>query len=301
MSDEIELKLALAESAPARLAEHPLLQGLSAAVHSLGNLYYDTPDGELEAARVALRVRRIGEQRVQTLKSAAVSRGGLSSRGEWEWSLDDRPCNAAGLDEAGLRELDHPALAGIDLTRLRPAFTTDFERHTWRYREGEDEIEIALDQGEIRADGATLPIRELELELKAGAPEALWQLAARLCQPADEHESVHENASAAASTRGTPLAARPANHSKASRAGALRQGWPRPPAHEPEATLDTLIEALDTWQDSGDPAWLRCAQTRLAALATRDAHPALATLSAPLSGGEMPWASTAWLALRRLG
>ncbi|WIX31899.1 CYTH domain-containing protein [Salinicola sp. JS01] len=284
MSDEIELKLALAESAPAALAAHPLLSTLASATNTLGNCYYDTPDGALEAARVALRVRRIGDKRVQTLKSAAASHGGLSSRGEWEWPLGERVCNAVGLDETGLRELEHPALAGVDLTQLRPAFTTDFERRTWRFREGEAEIEIALDQGEIHADGATLPIRELELELKAGPPEALWRLADTLCQPVG--------------AGGTPLAARPANHSKASRAGALRHGWPRPPAHAPEASLDTLIEALDVWQDSGDPAWLRCAQTRLAALATQSSHPALAALSTPLSGGEMPWESTAWLTLR---
>ena len=111
MSDEIELKLALSPEGPARLIDHPLLRKMASRTVSLGNQYYDTTEAILQSRRVALRVRRQGEQRLQTLKSAAKSRGGLSSRGEWEWSIDEVECNAAGLDANGLRALEHPALA----------------------------------------------------------------------------------------------------------------------------------------------------------------------------------------------
>lgn len=281
MSDEIELKLMLSSEGPQRLLVHPLLSGLDTRSITLGNLYYDTPEGALESARVALRVRRMGERRLQTLKSAAQSHGGLSSRGEWEWSIDDAERSAAGLDLNGLRALHHPALEALDLERLRPVFATDFERRLWRFREGGVDIEIALDQGEIRAGAARLPICELELELKSGHPEALWDLAERLCggQP--------------------PLPARPANHSKASRANALRRGWPHPEP-PPTIALDDVIDAVDQWQDSQDAAWHRAAMSRLEHLTAtspslRDAGQ---RLLATLREGRIPWDARAWSTLQ---
>ncbi|WP_162617917.1 inorganic triphosphatase [Salinicola halophilus] len=292
MSQEIELKLALDADAPAVLEAHPALLDCRRERLTLGNRYYDTPEGELESARVALRIRQNGTQRLQTLKTAAASQGGLSSRGEWEWSLDDRECNAAGLDVAGLRELDLPALAGIDLDRLAPVFSTDFTRDLWHYHDPatKAEIEIALDRGTIAVDDRRLTIQELELELKSGQPAALWQLTHAL------------------GSGETPLAARPANHSKASRAAALRRGWAAP-APLPDPTLDDVIDAVDAWQDSGEPRWREAAVERLAAIrgvrrvdryATSDAaSAALDAIAEALAAGRIPWQASAWLALYR--
>ncbi|WP_157956885.1 CYTH domain-containing protein [Salinicola aestuarinus] len=288
MSQEIELKLALDTSAPTMLDAHPELADCERETLTLGNRYYDTPDGDLEAAKVALRVRQSGNRRLQTLKTAAASQGGLSSRGEWEWSLDGRDCNAAGLDIAGLRELGLPALEGIDLDRLAPVFSTDFERRLWRYREAESsgEIEIALDQGEITVGDRCLSILELELELKAGEPSSLWALTHRLCEGE------------------TPLAARPANHSKASRAAALRSGWPAPDI--PSApSLDDVIDAVDCWQDSEEPRWLISAVERIEALREDTPHKddtlraAFDHIAEALAAGHIPWQASAWLILRR--
>ncbi len=58
MAKEIELKLALGQSGAQRLAAHPRLVGLSARHETLTNTYYDTPAGDLERHRVALRLRR---------------------------------------------------------------------------------------------------------------------------------------------------------------------------------------------------------------------------------------------------
>ncbi|WP_215201240.1 CYTH domain-containing protein, partial [Escherichia coli] len=49
------------------------------------NQYYDTPGRELARAKVALRMRRDGEQYIQTLKSRGQSVAGLSERNEWDW------------------------------------------------------------------------------------------------------------------------------------------------------------------------------------------------------------------------
>ncbi|WP_110714658.1 inorganic triphosphatase [Salinicola acroporae] len=292
MSDEIELKLALSSQGPALLIEHPLLRTLTSRTVSLGNQYYDTAESALRSRRVALRVRRQDERRLQTLKSAAQSHGGLSSRGEWEWPLDGVECNAAGLDVKGLRALEHPALAGLALETLRPVFTTDFERRLWHYRDDECDIEIALDQGTIDVGAATLPIRELELELKRGDPACLWTLADALCAPADPSAA--------------PLPARPANHSKASRASSLATRWPEPTAPE-HASVDSLIDAIDSWQDSQDRAWLANAKAQCERLIQRwtidddtSRRQAGERILADLQEGNLPWRSRDWLALRQL-
>ncbi|GHB20851.1 CYTH domain-containing protein [Salinicola rhizosphaerae] len=289
MSDEIEIKLALAPSAVDALIAHPLLSRCESQTIALGNQYYDSEDGALQSRRIALRVRRQGETCVQTLKSAAASQSGLSTRGEWEWPITSARRNAAGLDIAGLEALSHPALADVDLARLAPVFTTDFDRRSWRYREGESDIEVALDRGEIRVGDRLLPICELELELKAGDADALWMLAERLCQTSGP--GVEQRA----------LAARPANHSKASRAAHLAQGWGAPAAN-PAPTLDDLIEAIDSWQDSGDERWQHHALALGEALFARlpaalQAHGK--TVLADIRDGQIPFHGAAWLALRR--
>jgi len=298
MSDEIELKLALSPEGPTRLIDHPLLRVMTSRTISLGNQYYDTAEAALQSRRVALRVRRQGEQRLQTLKDAAESRGGLSSRGEWEWSIDGAECNAAGLDVNGLRALGHPALSELDLETLRPVFTTDFERRLWCYQVEDSEIEIALDQGTIHAGNASLPICELELELKRGLPAQLWQLAQTLCKPANPDA--------------TPLPARPANHSKASRAACLGSGWPEPAEIE-TASVDALINAIDNWQDNQQPAWLVSAEAQCERLiqcwrAEADVPCqerserilACERILKDLSQSIVPWRSQDWLALRRI-
>ena len=89
---ETELKLKIAPEAAATIQRHPALKPLkrsrSRASH-LTSTYYDTPDGDLAAAGVALRLRRDGRQWVQTVKGPASDGGaaGLSTRPEFEWPV----------------------------------------------------------------------------------------------------------------------------------------------------------------------------------------------------------------------
>ncbi|QTF92266.1 CYTH domain-containing protein, partial [Halomonas sp. BM-2019] len=85
MSHEIELKLALGPEGPETLRHHPLLADLAPRVRQLGNTYFDTPAGDLEAARMALRLRRVDGRLLQTVKTRGEGGGGLSRRGDWEW------------------------------------------------------------------------------------------------------------------------------------------------------------------------------------------------------------------------
>jgi len=143
--------------------------------------YFDTADGRLAAAGLALRLRREGRARwVQTLKGRG---DGLMQRLEHEVVL-------------GARERPELDLARHDGTpagtRLREAlggampverFATDIVR--WRRvvrtrgSAGTAIVELAFDEGQVRAGTADRAVCELEFELIDGAPSALPALAAR--------------------------------------------------------------------------------------------------------------------------
>lgn len=185
MAQETEIKLRISPDAMNALRTHPLLterrQG-DWKTGTLYNQYYDTANRDLAAARVALRVRRDGDQFIQTLKSSGQSVAGLSERSEWDW-----PVSAASLDLTLLDDSCWPAsLAPLDNLHLLPVFTTDFQRTKallrWE-RDGETvEVEAALDQGKVVADGREEPICELELELRSGPAAAVLELAVALAQ-----------------------------------------------------------------------------------------------------------------------
>ncbi|GGY07524.1 hypothetical protein GCM10007160_38770 [Litchfieldella qijiaojingensis] len=244
MSQEIELKLALADASTPRLADHPLLAKHIPTVTVLRNTYYDTPEATLEQARVALRIRRTPSARLQTLKTSGQGRGGLSIRGEWEWPIDGDELDLKGLAELPpMRDLPSGTLV-----RLAPRFVTDFQRQTCVLVVDGSRIELALDRGEIRAGERHAPINELELELKEGESEALWQLAEQLAE-------------------WVPL--RPANASKAARGTALLTGhWPLERPSSAAEYVEYVIAALDAYTDSGDSHFKSEAHHALMHLAT---------------------------------
>ncbi|MDM7456983.1 MAG: CHAD domain-containing protein [Tepidimonas sp.] len=201
MPQEIELKFALpglrADDALQRLRHHPLLRPCPIQQQRLVNRYYDTPDGWLRTQRCALRLRGIevlagktppGGQPTtgsparrmweQTLKTAGHGNGALSVRGEWTMPLA-RPV----LDRAALRNTALAAAPDLAqrLDALQPVHETRCLRTTWTVQ-GDDGsiIEVALDTGDIHTQGRRAPLLELELELLAGNPAALYALAGAL-------------------------------------------------------------------------------------------------------------------------
>ncbi|WP_445156773.1 CYTH domain-containing protein [Halomonas sp. E14] len=257
MSQEIEMKLALARESAERLCRHPLLQRLPADTRRLANTYYDTAEGTLESRGMALRLRYQEGHWIQTLKTSGVGSGGLSQRGEWEW-----PVAGEALDRERLAALPPMAELGPDLlARLEPRFTTDFERRRWQLELAEAHIEVALDQGEIRAAGRQVPIRELELELKHGDAEALWSLARAFAET---------------------LALRPADASKALRGSALLTGqWTLPDGTLAGERLHRALLALDAYADTGEDGWKAHARATLQVLEA-DGHPEAGRLAALL-------------------
>lgn len=249
---EVELKLALAPEGPAALAQHPFLRSTPALEQTLTNRYFDTPEGDLAKAHIALRLRQVDGQVLQTVKTSGQGGGGLSQREEWEW-----PVTGPQLDLASLAKLPpfQAELSGV-LNLLAPQLSTDFTRRSWQLtdstKDQQSHIELVLDEGEIISGGYRTPIREMELELKSGSPEALWKVALILAEQ-------------------VPL--RPSDSSKAARGNALsEQHWPLPEAHSPAQWLHRATLALDAYHDSHQASFLTAAQQALTTLAD---HPAL--------------------------
>lgn len=187
-SQEVELKLALPGLDPSnlakRLAQVPLLVRRKATIRHLHNVYYDTPEQILRKKCIALRIRRVGDeanpQWLQTLKTGGRSDSALSQRGEWEV-----PAQNATLARHGLRDTPWEAIDpdGRLFKALTPAFVTTFERTSWLvHRHDGSKIEIALDIGQIMAGEKSAPICELEIELMAGQPAALFELAQQIAK-----------------------------------------------------------------------------------------------------------------------
>ena len=217
--EEIELKLALPSANPAslrkRLARVPALARRPATQLHLHNIYYDTPDQRLNRERIALRLRRTGSAEdpawLQTLKTGGCSDSALSQRGEWESRVHGPTLERQALQATPWLDLDPD---GALFQTLAPCFVTVFERTCWTVRKRDGSlIEVALDIGQIEAGGNTAPLCELELELLAGQPAALFYLARQIARsvavlPETRSKAVRGYALARGSLH-QPLRARP--------------------------------------------------------------------------------------------
>ena len=220
---EVELKLALPASQAERLKRHPALRAISphrAVVAELDAIYFDTPDLALQAQGIAVRLRQAGGRWVQTVKARGDSSGGLHSRLEWEGPSDGTHLDFSVIADAEVRQkLQAIAAAG----RLAPIFRTRFQR--WArllvLPDG-SHIELALDQGNILVGELSCPISEIELELKAGHPRALFDLALALLPDLTLH---------------------PEQRSKAERGYALHSGESVRPYRVPPPRLDTDMDS----------------------------------------------------------
>ena len=189
---EIELKLLLAPQDAPRLRAHPLLVQCAPPapqVLQMHDIYVDTPDLQLCRHQAGLRVRQVDGRWVQTLKAGGTVSGGLHSRHEWEGDVAGPQPDLAALDAAIGRKQPIRALLRQDAIRdaLQPVFTTRMERTVWQLRTPQgDEIECVLDQGVIESgtDGVarSVPVSEIELELKQGQAASLFDVALALLQ-----------------------------------------------------------------------------------------------------------------------
>lgn len=186
MAVETELKLRIAPEQLARLKRHPLLgkhQITRPATRRLHNIYYDTPKLELHKSAMALRLRRSGQQWLQTLKGGGSVKAGMHQRNEWEVPVSRAALDFSSLENAGPQTAEWKAHLPLRLrSKLQPVFVTDFSRNSRMLDWQGAQIELCMDRGEVRTEQRGAPICELELELKSGEPGRLFELALALLE-----------------------------------------------------------------------------------------------------------------------
>ena len=147
--------------------------------------YFDTHDRALAAHGIVVRLRKEGRQWVQTAK-AASGRGTLE-RLEHNVSLATRSTPAPDLarhDDTPLGKCIRHAIKlkpHESFPALELVYETDVVRLSRTVRKGSSAIEIALDTGRVLAADRSMPVNELELELKKGSPADAVELARSWC------------------------------------------------------------------------------------------------------------------------
>lgn len=178
---EVEIKLLVAREDLGRvLSAQAVQRRASGRVHAadLVSIYCDTPQLDLHGEGLALRLRQSGERWLQTLKSGAASAAGLTQREEYEWPVAGRRIDLGLLETTPYA----PVFAKRRVREtLRPVFTTRFSRRLRRLALADGTLaELCVDEGEIRAGRSRRQINEVEIELKAGNRQALFEFAAEL-------------------------------------------------------------------------------------------------------------------------
>lgn len=191
---EFELKLELTPEQMQRVDVQPILRGWTVgepSTRTLRSIYFDTPDQRLRSAGISLRVRWDGDKWVQTVKSGTRLNNGVSHPNELEVSLSGPEPDLRSISESKLRR---KILGLTNGSPLEPIFETEVKRTARQLHMASGDIELALDEGVVRSGKAETALCEAELELKAGSPSSLLELATQLF--ADENVRLSEGSKA---------------------------------------------------------------------------------------------------------
>ncbi len=125
--------------------------------------YFDTPNSALHRRKWMLRLRQENGKSVCTLKIPLPD----GSRGEWETAEADLSLALTKLMAQGCPG----ELALLAKEGLTQRCAARFTRLVKRLPAGDSTVELALDQGQLLAGEKSLPISEVEIELKEGREE----------------------------------------------------------------------------------------------------------------------------------
>lgn len=182
MSNEVELKLFFKAQDYDFLVEvlNTLPQFQPRKNKFLKNSYFDTPELQLRQWDMGLRIRGFEDGQEQTIKTRGQVVGGIHSRPEYNCAIK----NANTPDLSLFPEAIWPQ--GAQLSQVQQGlyclFETNFQRQTWQVSQGNSQVEVALDRGEIKAADRQEALCELELELLQGDVSALLILAAKVAE-----------------------------------------------------------------------------------------------------------------------
>lgn len=176
---EVELKFLIGKGYIAALQGYLSTICEPSETLQLANIYFDTPDGVCHKNRMGLRIRRWNDQCEQTIKMAGKVSGEVSERPEYttpcKQELPDLTLFPADIWPTGF------AVKAIN-ANLQEQFRTDFQRQRWLFQADNLHVEVALDQGTVKAGGLVEPICEVEFELLTGDFQALANFVADVRQ-----------------------------------------------------------------------------------------------------------------------
>jgi triphosphatase len=174
---ERELKFALESGDAAKLKEHRLLNWIKPNIKSTISTYFDTADHALGKAGLSLRLRAVEGQVIQTLKLPAARSSGFFARGEYEKEVaGDEP------DLEHLRQYCPPALYKTLEFPLAAIFRVEVQKAEWSARWKQSLISLVLDEGFIRTELRDEPIEEVEIELRYGRIDDVFDFARQLAE-----------------------------------------------------------------------------------------------------------------------
>jgi len=143
---------------------------------SIRSTCFDTASGDLRKNGIVLHIHRKGRGKpILGVKAAQEGDGPLAGKQVEVPSADMQP-DLSQFDEATASELS--ALVGS--SPLAAQFETTIKRRTILVERGRSQIEVAFDDGVVAVASQSVPLTEIELELKSGDEPALYDLAMSL-------------------------------------------------------------------------------------------------------------------------
>jgi inorganic triphosphatase YgiF len=181
MSALREIKLEVPIEVLPHLVNGPLLNGASRSARkpaSQFSTYFDTKDFKLRDNHLSLQVRRVGPRLMQSIKEENNAGAALFNGVTWEHEIGgERP------DRDAARKTPFAPLLRKKVWReLKPVFESRVRRKAFKVKSGGSEVEVTIESGKLEAGRKSLPLCELGLELKQGAPADLFKLAKRFVE-----------------------------------------------------------------------------------------------------------------------
>src|SRR5262245_49708177 len=178
---EIELKFAIDEPTMGRLWERARKLRLTKGgrtTRRLRSIYLDTPEHALKSAGIALRLRRDGRRWMQSVETNAALHDGPPKADEQETPAPGGRPRLMAIPEPALRE---EVVRYVNGSSLQTVCETVIKRTARELSLGDGtRAELAIDEGEIHANGRSAQWREAEIELIEGRPGGLFDIAQAL-------------------------------------------------------------------------------------------------------------------------
>jgi inorganic triphosphatase YgiF len=140
--------------------------------------------------------------------------------------------------------------AELEAQALEPVFVADIRRHQRLVDMPSGTVEVAFDKGVLKAGDRSMPVSEIELELKGGSPLAIYELALRLAEYRAVKPSIRSK-----SARGFDLAADLPPAARKPQKLSLEPSTPLDDAFAIilRSCLLHLLEAMPSAEDGRDP------------------------------------------------